>query len=470
MASVRVTDRRLKEAYQALATAQVAGDSTQQAKQRIADRSDEIQREEAARAKRRIFWVNLVSAVVGLIALILIFVYLDPLSAATKHTQKALCWTALAIYVFYGGLGAIRWGEGGLLSFIRGKDGRLATSLLQVALWTVAISAALLYFIFLALYSAHPADTFSKALGGGNLPEAYLLLLGGPFAAAVVARLTVGSKVADQELQKVEGNAKLLDVVADDDEQANLVDAQFLVFNLVALTWFFGALIATPTRLPTIPDLLVGLTSTSAIAYMGAKGVASNRPTVTSVTRHGGTGPVRPGDLVEISGTNFVPAGSTEALVRKIVVKFGEVHASPRIQIDGSGDLKSPSDDSVIAKVPNMVDPGTVQVSVVTAAGIESDPRELVIVADKPVVTGVPPGGAKAGKTIKIHGRLFRSPGAGPNDHPSARFGTTIVEGRILSGELSVKVPDYLKKGTVELVVRGAGGTAWSDPVSLTIK
>lgn len=477
MPPVRVRDSKLREALQELANAQASDDSkAAEASERVDDRSEEIERKNEKSAKRQIFWVNLGSAIVGAILVGMLFWDLDPTRASETDTRKALCWAALVIYIVYGGLGAIRWGEGGLLSFIRGKDGRLATSLLQVGLWTFAVSSALVYFIFFALYSDDAAKTFKMSLGGDNLPEEYLLLLGGPFAAAVVARLTVGAKVADEELQKVKGNAKLLDVVADDDEQANLVDAQFLVFNLVALTWFVGALIESPKVLPDIPDLLVGLTSTSALAYMGAKGVASNRPVITSVTRYfeatgSGAGATRPGNLVEIQGMNFVPAGAaTAALVRKIVVKFGDVDASPRFKLDDRGIVESPSDDSIIAQVPDTVKPGRVRVSVVTAAGIEAEPRDLTVTEDKPVITGLPAAGAKRGKAIHVRGRFFRNRRAASADHPSVRFGTAVIEARASSTkELTVTVPRHLAKGPVDVSVRAAGGSTWSDPVSLTI-
>ncbi len=477
MAIARVRDTKLKEAFEELAAAQASEDQdTTEESRLVAEKSDEVARKDAKSAKRQIFWVNLLSLIAGGVIVLILFWLLDPTSGSEKDTRRALCWAAIVIYLVYALLGGIRWVQGGLLSYIRGKDGRLATSLLQVGLWTIAVSSALVYFIFLAFYSDDAAKTFKTALGGENLPEEYLLLLGGPFAAAVVARLTVGSKVDDQELQKVKGNAKLLDVVADDDGQANLVDAQFLVFNLVALTWFGGALIESPTVLPDIPDLLVGLTSTSALAYMGAKGVASNRPVITSVTRYveaarARVGAPRPGDLVEIRGMNFIPAGAeAPALVRKIVVKFGDVDQSPRFKLDQRGTLLSPSDDAILARVPLNVTPGTIRVSVVTAAGIEADPRDLVITEDKPVITGVPPAGAKRGKEIHIRGRYFRNRRAARTDHSSVQFGTTVIEASADSREgLTVTVPRDLGKGPVNVRVRAAGGSTWSDPVTLTI-
>jgi hypothetical protein len=478
MATVKVRDRQLREAVEGLGNAQAQGDATAADNhgQAVAARSRELRREDAASAKQQIQWVNSIAGIAGAIAVGILLWRIKLPWEADKHTRQAWGWAAIVMYLVYTLLGVIHWGDGGLLSYIRGKDGRLSTSLLQVGLWTVAVSTALVYFIFLAFYSSDPAATFKASLGGDNLPEEYLLLLGGPFAAAVIARLTVGAKVADEEVQKVEANAKLIDVVSDDDERASLVDAQFLVFNLVALTWFVGALIDAPTALPDIPDLLVGLTSTSAIAYTAAKGVAKNRPIVTSVTRYMETPgsdaeAIRPGDFVEIRGMNFVPAGAaSEDLLERIVVKFGEAQTSPRFMLGENGRVRSPSDDWIVAQVPHGVASGNVRVSVVTAAGIAADARDMTVVEDKPVITGLNPPASAPGVVIDIFGRLFNRPGATGLELPSVKFGAAVVQADSVNDTgLRVTVPAHLAEGTVDVSVRAPGGTAWSDPAPLTI-
>jgi hypothetical protein len=478
MPALRVKDRELKERLRTLGKAQAKRDrrAVKAAQREVDVRTDKLKRADEQKGKHQIFWVNLLSAVAGAIIVLVLLDHIEPWKSSVKDSRQAWGWTAVVIYVVYAGIGIIRWGDGGLLSFLRGKDGRLSTSLLQAGLWTVALSTALVYFVFVALYSSDPDGTFDTALGGGNLPEEYLLLLGGPFAAAVVARLTVGAKVADEELQKVEANAKLLDVVADDDEQANLVDAQFLVFNLVALTWFVGALIKAPEALPDIPDLLVGLTSTSALAYIGAKSVASNRPIITSVTKHlegagAGEGGIRPGDDVEIRGMNFVPEGAaTDELLTKIVVKFGDEATSPRFILDNQGRVESPTNTSIIAEIPDTVKPGEVRVTVVTAAGIEADSRDVTLVEDTPLITALEPPAVKAGESIDVRGRFFIRPGAESEDQPSVRFGSTLVAADPIDPMvLRATVPKHLPKGAVDVSVLAAGGTAWSDPVPLTI-
>lgn len=481
MAATRVPDHTLERAIRQLAEAQKEGDATRVRRHRraVAARSRELERDQERSAKTQIDLVNGLAFVVGLaLLLFILFKYTSPWNSG-KETRRALGWAALIVFSGYAGLGILRWRDGGLLSFIRAKDGRLSTSLLQVGLWTFAVSSALVYFIFFAFYSPDHEATFKAALratGDDSLPEEYLLLLGGPFAAAVIARMTTGAKVNDKELQKVPGNAKLLDVIADDDAQANLVDAQFLIFNLVALTWFAVELISKPTVIPTIPWLLVGLTSTSAIAYSAAKSVAGNRPVVTSVTRYleeapAGTGAIRPGDFVEIEGVNFVPAGAATAeQLARIVVKFGDRDVSPHFILDGD-EVRSPSDNWIVARVPQATEPGDIRVSVITAAGIESDSRDFTVVQDEPLIDDVSPPTAKAGNRIYVVGRYFRAPGADASALPSVRFGKTIRQADALAGdELEVTVPPHLPPGALELSVRAAGGTTWSDPVPLNVR
>ena len=185
MPSVKVDDKALKEAFQKLAAAQASDDDKDAAaaSKHVAEKTDEAERKDAKSSQRQSFWVNLLSAIAGGIIVLLLLWHFNATSGAEKDTRRALCWAALAIYLLYGLLGVFRWTDGGLLSYLRGKDGRLGTTLLQVGLWTVAVSSALVYFIFLAFYSPDATETFKKALGGDNLPDEYLLLLGGNCAA-----------------------------------------------------------------------------------------------------------------------------------------------------------------------------------------------------------------------------------------------------------------------------------------------
>lgn len=369
---------------------------------------------------------------------------------------------------------ATRTGSGGLLSFIRGNDGRLSTSLTQVALWTTAIATALIYFAFRDWFSQAPENTFATALGG-DLPEAYLLLLGGPFAAAILARLTVGTKIESKQLQKIDTNvAQLKDVFTNDRGQASLVDGQFFLFNLVALVWFVGELFNTPGKLPSMPDLLVGLTSVSALGYLGAKGAESNSPSISSITRHRPAGspspsaPIRPNDLVEIRGINFVPPGAdAERELLAIVVRFGDVEVSPTLE-RASGKLTSPSDRSIKARVPATAEAGPLDVVVVTAAGAETDARQISVASEAPLISGLEKARAKPGEPVRIHGRNFQRWGSTAG-RPTVLFGgVPVLATTADTDSLSVEVPD-IKPGTVALAVMAAGGPSQSAPVSFEV-
>lgn len=169
-----------------------------------------------------------------------------------------------------------------------------------------------------------------------TLDESYLLLLGGPFAASVTAGLLTRTKLEAETIQKVSTDqAALKDLLSKDDGSGDLVDAQFLTFNLVAMIWFVGAIIATPAVLPVIPPALVGLTSLSALTYTASKAATRNAPVIQSVTLHveprepAGDG-IRPGALVDIRGINFIPpgAGETKAVITTRV-QFGNVMSPP---------------------------------------------------------------------------------------------------------------------------------------------
>jgi hypothetical protein len=73
--------------------------------------------------------------------------------------------------------------------------------------------------------------------------------------------------------------------VTDDTGKADLVDSQYLLFNVIALIYFLGAFFQDPQAgFPSIPTLLFALTSTSTAGYVANKAVASATPMLTSVS------------------------------------------------------------------------------------------------------------------------------------------------------------------------------------------
>lgn len=79
----------------------------------------------------------------------------------------------------------------GPLQLILGADGRLSTSKAVVALWTIVLAMSLVFLSGMTWFAAtSPDQSFSGSW------DAYFLLLGGPFAAAVASKGIVTSKIA----------------------------------------------------------------------------------------------------------------------------------------------------------------------------------------------------------------------------------------------------------------------------------
>lgn len=252
----------------------------------------------------------------------------------------------------------------GIVGFINGKDNQLSTSKTQVALWTVAIIFAFLFFTIQIINSGTSQTVTS---GFSHFGPEYLLLLGGPFAAAVLAAAATNNKVDSTTVQPVQADVpSTSDLVTDTTGNPSISDAQFLLFNLVALVYFAVALARSPQTLPNIPATLVGLTSIAALTYLGAKVVSSNQPTITnvSITSTPTNGFLHAGDTIKTIGSGFDPAAAKKANSNSdIEVLFNGVAAKP----------DAASDTVLIAKVPpGLTGPasGQMSIAVQTSAGM----------------------------------------------------------------------------------------------------
>jgi hypothetical protein len=163
----------------------------------------------------------------------------------------------------------------GLATLVLGDDGRASTSKLQATLWTLAILWALV-----ALLAGAGVDAFAKALGGEHLREEYLLLLGGPFAAAIAAKAVTTRQTLDDPGAKPHKPAdlpsglaaRLTEVFTNDDGSVDLGDLQYTAFTIVALAYFAWAFINDPAQgLPAIPGTLLVLVGVSQATYVGKK-------------------------------------------------------------------------------------------------------------------------------------------------------------------------------------------------------
>lgn len=200
-----------------------------------------------------------------------------------------------------------------------GVDGRTSTSKVQVGLWTFVLVWAVAFLLGRVLFDGQELSTV--------LPETqwqdYLVLLGGPFAAAVLASAFVSWRVENGTLQKTvnqTSQAEVDQIFKNDSGDADLVDAQYLLFNIVALGYFIVGIAREPI-LPDMPPVLLALTSGAAALYVANKAVESNKPTITGVV----PATLKKDSQVTIFGQNFRPASGTALHVSVDLEGFGSV-------------------------------------------------------------------------------------------------------------------------------------------------
>ena len=161
----------------------------------------------------------------------------------------------------------------GVATLFLGLDGRTSTSKLQAFLWTYAVLWALI-----SLLTGAGVEAFNDILNHDPREE-YLLLLGGPYAAAIAAKAITTQQVTKglttkppKATRKGTASERVVEIVANDEGALDLGDFQYFAFTLLALTYFAWALIRTPADgLPPIPATLLVLTGVSLGAYVGKK-------------------------------------------------------------------------------------------------------------------------------------------------------------------------------------------------------
>jgi hypothetical protein len=239
---------------------------------------------------------------------------------------------------------------GGLLV---GTDKRLSTSKTVATVWTYTLASALLSLV-IAKWMGH-GQALNNQIANG-LQSQYGLLIGGPLGAAILAKGIVSSQTAAGTVAKppAADDPNAAQLVSNDQAETDLGDLQYVLFNTVALAYFFGEFLHAPVSgLPTLPDLLVGLTSVSAIGYVGKKTLTSGAPTITDVQPASG----KPNDPVRILGTGLVESGAPPTEVR-----FGEKTTTVGAVLVEHGLVLE-------LTVPADAPPGKVDVFVKTASG-----------------------------------------------------------------------------------------------------
>jgi hypothetical protein len=290
----------------------------------------------------------------------------------------------------------------GWLSVVIGADGYLSTSKTQVMLWSFGFAFALAFLGMLVAFGAVGPDgkalTADTIFNGNDQWDKYLLLLGGPFAAGVLAKGIVVTKTTGGTLQTGAGAAaspavkasstsppgpapSATDVITNNTGDLDLVDTQYFLFNLVAILYVGAVFISNAGRgdfkLPDIPSTLLALTGLSAATYVANKAAQKSAPAISDVS----PGPLTPRASLVISGVNFRPAGYTDAdamAATRVVISSNDASGSAENSITlAPGEVTALR---VTATVPSGLAAGRAKLRVITAANVAT--------SDFPVIVG----------------------------------------------------------------------------------
>jgi hypothetical protein len=244
-------------------------------------------------------------------------------------------------------------------AILAGKDNRTSTSKTVVFAWTFAIAFGLLSLLIADWLGDHgPWD----AQVDRGIQEEYLLLLGGPFAAAILAKVAAINQTETKPDAPV-GAAKPDQLVSDDEGNTDLGDFQYVLFNLIGLAFFFGAFIGDLAEgFPVLPAILTGLVLTSTGGYAAKKLIAQATPAMTSVV----PAAARAGAAdVKVFGTQLIVPGCVsetgEPIEPTVFVGGRPAEVTAQDQVLGN--------DRLTITVPEDATPGSAPISVARADG-----------------------------------------------------------------------------------------------------
>jgi IPT/TIG domain len=314
-------------------------------------------------------WASIVSIVVlAVIGLLLLWRQLPAPSGSVAAAMAT--WVVTAFLLVLTLINTQR----GFFEPVVGADNRTSTSRVAPAIWTLTLAWAISFLLLEAgtdqerVKAAFPADRWDD----------YLVLLGGPFAAFVIAKGVTSWKIQNGQVQKTnnDGNPTPAQVFKNDDGTTSLVDAQYLAFNLVALVYFWAVVFQRVGKagskawaLPSIPLQLLVLTGSAALTYAANKAILNNKPTITAIEPSS----VRPGKTVRIQGLNFRPDGVSASDL-----------ASVTIEGVGAPPVKMPQSDTTLEiTVPPGAPAGFHNVVVTSAAKVTTEPRTLQILNEQ---------------------------------------------------------------------------------------
>ncbi|MFF2998297.1 hypothetical protein ACFVTC_27670 [Streptomyces sp. NPDC057950] len=332
-------------------------------------------------------WRRTAFAVWGTVVALLLVQALTAIGAGWSAARTAGLVAAVVVAGLLTGAGYLHRARGGALAPVIGEDNRLSTSRAMAAGWVLFVVYAVLVLVGqLAAASAHGRrDDLIAGLElarGAGVVTVVAVVCG----IAVLVRRVVGVRVLGQRLQKVRADRpRAADLLTDDSGKGGFADIQYVVIGAVALVFAAVRLARRPEQLPDLPWGLAVLVLVSAATYLSGKYAEGGRPVILSVVRSREAGdldaPIRTGDDIEIRGAGFVPPGAQTAdRLSRMVVRIGAVHVHvPLVPVPGG--FSNPTDAVLTVPVPVDVEPGRVEVQVVTAAGVETN-RCVIDVTD----------------------------------------------------------------------------------------
>ncbi|MFE5404160.1 hypothetical protein ACFQ9Z_22985 [Streptomyces sp. NPDC056580] len=359
------------------AVAHSASASRQWVSEELTQRAEEVAGRGRAEGEAWLarLWLRTVYAMAGAVLTLLLAESLTAIGAGWSSARTAALLAGLAVG---GVLAAASWrhrARGGVLAPLIGEDNRMSTSRAVAASWILLVTYAVLLLAGrLAAASGHgERDALLAGLDlarGAGLATVLAVLCG----IAVLVRRVVGLRILAQRLQKVPAHRpRAADLLTDDSGRGAFADIQYVVVNAVALLFAAVRLARRPDQLPDLPWGLAVLVLVSAATYLAGKYAEGGRPVILSVvrTREPGDldGPIRTGDDIEIRGAGFVPPGAHGAdRLSRTVVRIGavDVHV-PLVPVTGG--FRNPTDTVLTVPVPAEVEPGAVEVQVITASG-----------------------------------------------------------------------------------------------------
>lgn len=361
-------------AHSAGASRQWVSDELTQSARTVAERG-----REAGLARLRHLWRRTLFVVWGTVAALLLGQSLTAIDSGWTAARTAGLLAAVLVAALLTGAARVHRLRGGLLAPVTGEDNRLSTSRAVAAGWVlVAVYSVLV--LTLQLAGASGGRRRDELIAGLALARGagVLTVLALTCAVAVLLRRVVAVRVLAQRLQKLPAERpRAADLLTDDAGRGSFTDMQYVLVSAVAVIFSCVRLARTPGQLPDLPWGLTLLVVVSAATYLGGKYAEGGRPVLLSVVRAREAGdldaPIRTGDDIEIRGAGFVPPGAqTPDWLARMVVRIGAVHVHvPLVPV--AGGFTNPTDTVITVPVPVDVEPGRVEVQVVTAAGVETN-------------------------------------------------------------------------------------------------